>query len=237
MSWAGCPPAHDVLGCAMRSDYSSADRRKADDDEAGRPIRGSAFGLLLGITGGFVLLVVAAGGAYYLGTLRSAPPPAPARTQAQAPAQPAGPPPIQWTTVGRFGSWEARCTNNPPNGAAKLCTALLQVMDNRTKKVLVAWIVGPDDKGALQTVLQTPTGVMVSAGVEVKLGKAAARKINYQSCGAQQCVAIAPMNDAFVKEVVAADKADLTLTALNGRTLNFGIPVNGLDKALDAIKK
>ena len=45
------------------------------------------------------------------------------------------------------------------------------------------------------------------------------------------------MNGAFVKEVVAAPKADVTLTAMNGRTLNFNLPVTGLDKALAAIKK
>ena len=78
---------------------------------------------------------------------------------------------------------------------------------------------------------------MVSSGVSVKLGNAAARKINFQSCAAQQCTAVAPMNDAFVKEVSGAEKADVTVTALNGQTLNFGIPVAGLDKALAAIKK
>jgi hypothetical protein len=45
------------------------------------------------------------------------------------------------------------------------------------------------------------------------------------------------MNDAFVKEMMAAPKADVSLTAMNGQTLNFGIPVAGIDKALAAIKK
>jgi invasion protein IalB len=78
---------------------------------------------------------------------------------------------------------------------------------------------------------------MVSTGVDLKLGTAPVRKINFRSCAAQQCVAVAPMNDAFVKEVTAASKAEVTITVLNGQQLNFGIPVAGFDKALAAIKK
>jgi invasion protein IalB len=227
----------------MNQNYSSFERQGADDRRRAPGVMGGKTGMSL-LIGGGVLLVAAAAGAYYLGTLRSTGPapqaqavnrPAQQQAQPAEAAQPPAPPPLQWTTVGTFGSWEARCAT--PAGQAKICTAVLQVIDNRSKNTLMAWIVGPDDKGAMQSVFQTPTGIMVANGVEVKLGNAPMRKIGYQSCGAQQCIASAPMNDAFIKEVVAAQKADVTLTALNGRALNFGIPVTGLDKALAAIKK
>src|SRR5262245_50153497 len=221
------------IGGSMNQNYSSFERAGGDDRNRSSGLVGGRTGLFL-VLGGTVLLVVAAAGAYYVGTLKSATPapqaqaaarPAQQQPQPQQPAQPAGPPPLQWTTVGTFGSWEARCATPP--GQAKICTAVLQVVDNRNKSTLMAWIVGPDDKGALQSVFQTPTGINVANGVSVKLGNAAARKIAYQSCATQQCTAAAPMNDAFVKEVVGAQKADVTLTALNGQALNFGIPVTG----------
>ena len=223
----------------MRSDLSALDRERADETVRARGGMPGKTGLYIGI--GVAVLVVAAVGAYYVGTLKSTPAPqaanrpAPAAQPAAAPAQPA-PPQIQWKTIGNFGSWEARCTT-PPGQTKQLCTAVLQVVDNNTKNVLMAWIVGPDDKGAMQTVLQTPTGLMVSSGVEMKLGNSPVRKIGFQSCGTQQCTAVTPMNDAFIKEVTTAPKVDVTLTAQNGRTLNFGIPVAGFDKALAAIKK
>ena len=224
----------------MRSDTSGFDRspRPSRDDTGGNVLAGKT-GLYL-LIGGAALLVVAAG-AFFVGMMR-APAQAPRNVAANpapaqpAPAQPAAPAPLQWTTVGTFGSWEARCTT-PPGAKARVCTAVLQVINNANKTVLMSWIVAPDEKGVLQAVFQTPTGVMVSSGVDVKIGNTAARKINFQSCAQQQCTAIGPMNDAFVKEVLAAPKADVTLTALNGRQLNFGIPVAGLDKALAAIKK
>lgn len=222
----------------MSQSLSSFDTRQADNLD--RP-DGSAGGRagLYALIGGAALLLLGGGGAYYFlfsGPVASGPAPqAIAQPKAPAPAQvqPGG---LQWTTIGTFGSWEARCAN-PPGGAARLCTAVLQVIDNRTKGVLMAWIVGPDDKGVMQSVFQTPTGVMLTSGVDVKLGNAAARKVNYQSCVSQQCTAVAPMSDAFLKEVLAVPKADVTLTAVNGQALNFGIPVTGLDKALAAIKK
>ena len=226
----------------MRSEFPGLENRTRQQNENNGPTRAKT-GLYL-LVGGAVLLIVA-GGAFFVGMMKSSglaprtaagtPTTAAATPPATPPAQPAAPQ-IQWTTIGTFGSWEAKCTT-PPGATARLCTAILQVIDNRNKNVLMAWIVGTDEKGVLQSIFQTPTGVMVSSGLDLKLGSAAVHKINFRSCAAQQCVAVTPMNDAFVKEVTAAPKADVTITALNGQQLNFGIPVAGFDKALAAIKK
>lgn len=225
----------------MSQAFPSLERLRTDQGKLGQLMLGGRLGLAL-LAGAAVVLVTVVGGAYYVGTLSSsqasqqsqAPAQAPAGSQ-QAPAQQAAPA-IQWRIIGTFGSWEARCTT-PPGQTAQLCTAVLQIINNQNKSVLMSWIVGPDDKGALQSIFQTPTGVMIGNGVEVKIGNAAARKVSYQSCNPQQCTASGPMNDAFVKEITAAERANITLTAANGQALNFGIPVGGFDKALAAIKK
>jgi invasion protein IalB len=225
----------------MSQAFPSLERLRTNQGKLGQLMLGGRLGLAL-LAGVAVLLVAAAGGAYYIGTLSSSqaiqqsqtPAQAPTTSQ-QAPAQQAAPA-IQWRTIGTFGSWEARCTT-PPGQTAQLCTAVLQIINNQNKSVLMSWIVGPDEKGVLQAILQTPTGVMIANGVEIKVGNAAARKVSYQSCNTQQCTASGPMNDAFVKEITVAERANITLTAINGQALNFGIPVGGLDKALAAIKK
>jgi len=197
----------------MSQTYTNFDRQRIDDRDTAQKRLAGGMGIAM-IAGGVVFLLAAAGGAYYVGTLNSS-----------APAP---------RTVGTFGSWEARCAT-PPGRTAQICTAVLQVVNNQNKNVLMSWIVGPDDKGALQTVFQTPTGVMIGNGVDVKVDNAAVRKISFQACGPQQCTATGPMNDAFIKEISGADKANITLTAANGQALNFGIPVGGFDKALAAI--
>lgn len=225
----------------MSQAFSSLERLRMDQGKLVQLMLGGRLGLAL-LAGVAVLLVAAAGGAYYIGTLSSSQAtqqsPAPAQASAssqQAPAQQAAPA-MQWRTIGTFGSWEARCTT-PPGQTAQLCTTLLQIINNQNKSVLMSWIVGPDEKGVLQSILQTPTGVMIANGVEIKVGNAPARKVSYQSCNTQQCTASGPMNDAFVKEITVAERANITLTAANGQALNFGIPVGGFDKALAAIKK
>ncbi len=222
----------------MSQTFPSAELHQS---EPGQLVLGVKLGLAL-VAGVAVLLAAAAGGAYYAGTLSSVQ----ATQQSQAPAQAPAPPQqapaqqaaqaIQWRTIGTFGSWEARCTT-PPGRTTQLCTTVLQIINNQNKNVLMSWIVGPDEKGALQSIFQTPTGVMIANGVDIKIGNAAARKVSYQSCNPQQCTASGSMNDAFVKEIMAAERANVTLTAANDQALNFGIPVAGFDKALAAIKK
>jgi invasion protein IalB len=148
---------------------------------------------------------------------------------------------MAWTTVATYGSWQVRCQNSKDGkdgkAGAKSCAAVLELIDNKTKRTVMAWIVGPDGKGALQTVFQVPTGVMVSSGLDLKLGAAAARHIAYLICLPQQCTAAAPMDNAFVKDALAAQKADVVLYSWDGKNLDFGIPVTGLDKAVAALRK
>src|SRR5262245_31419090 len=114
--WAGVTPAHGFFGGAsMNQTFSSFDTRQADELDRGEGSAGGRAGLYA-LIGGAALLVLAGGGAYYFWT-SGASPQASAQQQAvaaaPAQAQPAGPPPLQWTTIGTFGSWEARCANPP----------------------------------------------------------------------------------------------------------------------------
>lgn len=220
----------------MSNDYSNFERRRSDL----RRRAGGDTGLYL-MLGGAALLAAIVGGLVVYALKPSAPQTAsgvasvtqpiapPQNAAAGAPAQP------NWTTVGTYGSWQVRCQT--PSQNPKVCTAVLEVINQQSKGVLMAWIIGLDAKGALQTVFQTPTGVMVASGIDVKFGTQTPRHINYLSCLPQQCTATSPMDEAFVKEATGTQKADVVLYASNGKSLDFGIPMTGLDKALAALKK
>ncbi len=228
----------------MSNDYSNFERRRSDL----RRRAGSDTGLYLMLGGAAVLAAVVGGLVVYAltpsapvaNTVALNPPPAPsvpssAPAASPSTAQPQGAPaaaaPV-WKTVGTYGSWQVRCQAQN----AKVCTAVLEVINQQDKGVLMAWIIGTDNKGALQTVFQTPTGVMVASGIDVKFGKGT-RHINYLSCLPQQCTATSAMDEVFVKEATGTAKADVVLYASNGKSLDFGIPMTGLDKALAALKK
>jgi invasion protein IalB len=151
----------------------------------------------------------------------------------QAAGNVAGP---QWTTTDTFGSWLVRCQNK--NGTTgKPCLALLQVVNQQNKRTMFAWIVGLDAKGAVQAVMQTPTGINVGKGIDIKFGTETPRHVDFSNCLPQQCSATTTLDEAFVKDMTTQPKADVVIVASNGQSLDFGIPVAGFDKALAAIKK
>jgi len=236
-------PAHIVRGAFVSNDYSNFGRQPVEHGNSGKRLDGTLNLYLL--FGGAVVVAAATGALVAFLLIRSTAPaqqqatvnrPA-AQTQAAAAqgANAPAPAPVQWTKVATYGSWEVRCQN--PNLNTKVCAAWLEIINQQNKQVMMAWIVAPDNNGALQTVFQTPTGVRVAAGVDVKLGNAGARHVNYISCQPQQCTAGMPMDDAFIKDTIAAQKADVTLYAPDGKGINFGIPVTGFDKAVAALKK
>jgi invasion protein IalB len=224
----------------MSGEFSNFGRQPAQPGNARANLGG---GTSLYLVFGGAVVVAAATGALIAFMLKRSPggaqqslpvnPPnatqaAAAQGNAAAPAEP------QWSKVATYGSWEVRCQN--PSASTKVCAAWLEIVNQQNKQVMMAWIVGPDNKGALQTIFQTPTGVRVAAGLDLKLGNAAARHVNYINCLPRQCTAGVAMDDAFVKDTIAAQKADVTLYAPDGKGINFGIPVTGFDKAVAAIK-
>ena len=134
-----------------------------------------------------------------------------------------------------YGAWVVTCSDTVAKGSKKVCTGALKVIEEKQRRVLFAWIVGRDSKGVLRTVMQTPTGVLIQKGVELKLGKEHAIKIDYTACMPQQCQASIVMNQAMVKQAAASSEAVATIYAANGRAINFKMSINGIDKMLASI--
>jgi invasion protein IalB len=217
----------------MTNDFSNL--RVPNRADAVRRKSGDGPGLYI-VFGAAVLVAAIVGGLVVFFAVRTsqpqvAAPQAPIAAQAgNAGAQPAAPQ-VRWKAAGTFGSWEVQCQE----ANEKICRAVLQII--RDKQVIMAWLVGRDAKGALQNVLQTPTGVMVSAGIDIKIGSSPARHANYVTCGPQACTASMPLDDAFVKDAAGAQKTDVVMYAPNGQSVDFGIPTAGFDKAVAALKK
>jgi invasion protein IalB len=103
-------------------------------------------------------------------------PPAPAAVAPAAPAQPAAPQPIRTEIVVHDG-WTATCRDFADK--KRTCTATLQVVQQQNNQVIFNWILGKNADNKLLSVLQTPTGVSIAPGVEVKLARGNPRKAAY----------------------------------------------------------
>lgn len=163
-------------------------------------------------------------------------PPAPpaAAEPAPAPAPPSAPQRIE--TI-NYGSWTVTCRDTVDKASKKVCSGALQVVQDKTRQVLLAWIIGRDNQGTLRTVIQTPTGVQIPKGLELTLGKAATRTMPYTACEPQRCEASAAFDDGMIKDAIASAEAKAMITAIDGRAITFNLQIKGIDQVFAAIGK
>ena len=179
--------------------------------------------------------------------VRTAPKPAPQPPLAQAapaapkaaPAAPSGP--VRTEQIA-YDSWTVVCRDTADGKTKKVCSATLPMqMEQQNKRVnLGAWVIGHNNEGAMLSVLQTPQidiGVLIAKGVELKLGEAKPRKIDYVMCNPQRCESMMTMDDATIKEMVAAASVVLTIWKADGGEFTINIPsIKGIDKAIAAVR-
>jgi len=159
-----------------------------------------------------------------------APPASPA--QAVAPAAPAGP--VRTESFVQ-DSWIVQC-QEMAGAPKKTCSATLQVVDDK-RQVMFGWVIGKTPEGALTAVFQTPTGILIQRGLELKIGNATTpRKANYIACNNQRCEASMPVDEGFIKEASASPTAVAAIYLVDGRAVNYNLNTKGFDKAVAAVK-
>jgi invasion protein IalB len=155
-----------------------------------------------------------------------------------APAAPQRPAPPKRTEILNFENWTVTCSefSEGPN-KKPVCYSQLRVMQEKTRKVMLVWTVGLDKSNRAVAEMQTPTGILIEPGVELKFPNAAARKLPFNTCGPQSCTAMVPLDPTLVRDLIAAPTADVAFRANNGQNVQFQFPVKGFEKAYAALRK
>ena len=168
---------------------------------------------------------------------RPAAAPAPAQPGAGGGATPAAPtpPPPQpiRTEITVHDNWTVTCREFADK--KRTCSGLLQVQA-QNNQVVFAWIVGKNNDGKIMSVLQTPTGISIAPGVEVKPAKGPVRKGVYVNCETSRCEATLDMDDAFTRDVSGSEQVEASLFSNTGQGVKFTLPFRGFDKALAAVR-
>jgi invasion protein IalB len=169
--------------------------------------------------------------------------PEPAKVAKPAPTPAASPTPAPQPKIRRTESividnWTVNCAETDQPNANLQCSAILKIAEtvNNSERVVFTWLVGNRD-GKLAAVLSMPPGVMITPGVQLKIGEKDERKLRYTACLPDHCEAVVPMDDATVKVLSSASTAEASVVAVNGNTVNFKINLKGFEKALAEVKK
>ncbi len=132
------------------------------------------------------------------------------------------------------GLWTVTCrqTGSQP----KSCSAILRVLQDPNQQLVLLWQIDRAADGTIQTIMQTPTGVLVQKGVDLKIGDDIVARLDYFACVPQNCEASGKIDEALGKKLAIATEVTVTVHARDGRDVHFRFSVKGLDKALEAVR-
>jgi invasion protein IalB len=134
-----------------------------------------------------------------------------------------------------FDNWAVTCNEFASGPRTKRCSALLQILQQNTNQTVFTWTVGMDDNKQLMAVFQTPTGVVIPPGIELKIGKAA-QKIPFASCEPGRCIATVTVDANLLREMTTAPTAEAIVQGVQGNTVQFNVNMKGFDRAYAALK-
>jgi len=162
-------------------------------------------------------------------------PPAPApAAAAPVTTSPNDPQPVRIETI-VYNAWTLSCRDSAEKPQKKSCSAQMRVVEQNKQSAILAWVIGRDAQGVLRTAIQTPTGVQVAKGAELKFGTGKSFILPYITCDAQRCESGVEMDDDFLREADAATATTVTIVSSDGRGVTFSFSVKGIDKVLAAM--
>lgn len=135
------------------------------------------------------------------------------------------------TEILHFENWTVTCNEFTDGPRPRQCSALLQIVQQGTNQPVFSWMIAVDDHKQLVSVMQTPTGVVISPGVELKIGKLPPQKIPYTSCDTGRCVATMNIDANLAREMTTAPTAEAVIQGTQGNVVQFNIQSKGFDRA------
>jgi invasion protein IalB len=111
----------------------------------------------------------------------------------------------------KHGDWETRC-ETPPGAAYEQCAIVLSVVDqDRPNLTLVIIVLNTADRKARLMRVIAPLGVLLPAGVSLRIDGEELGRLSYLQCLANGCIAQVALDDKLLDKLK------------NGKTATFGV--------------
>jgi invasion protein IalB len=145
--------------------------------------------------------------------------------------------PAQRTETINYDNWILTCREFLEGAKKRNCAATVAVQRSENGQTVFALSVQLNEQGKITASIQTPTGVAIAPGVELKFDKTTARKAAFDFCEPSRCVASLAADSAFVRDASAAGTMALVVQSADGKPVNFEFPIKGFDKAYAKMMK
>ena len=156
---------------------------------------------------------------------------------APAAPQPGATLPAQRTETINYENWILTCREFLDGPKKRTCSATVAVQRTETGQTVLALSIQPNDQGRMTALMQTPTGVAIAPGVEVRFEKAGTRKFAFDFCEASRCMASLAADSAFIHDIANAAKITVVIQSADGKPVNVEFPIKGFDKAYAVMTK
>lgn len=137
-------------------------------------------------------------------------------------------------------AWQVNC-NFGKNNQKLGCSAILKITqkiaaktdkDKPQDSVVMLWQIGKGSDGRYVSSIQTPTGVLIKPGVQLKLASVHGVTLTYVACDSSACTAGAVLDDNLLQQAKKAQTAEIVLQSIDGKAYTYSFSPKGIDKAI-----
>ncbi|RBP01083.1 invasion protein IalB [Roseiarcus fermentans] len=141
----------------------------------------------------------------------------------------------QGTIRTKHGDWETRC-ETPPGASYEQCAAVLSVVDqDRPNLTMVVIILNTADRKARLMRVIAPLGILLPAGVSLRIDGEDAGRLNFLQCLANGCIAQLALDDKLIDKLKSGKTATLGVFQTPEQGVGVPAPLSGFKETYEQL--
>ncbi len=141
----------------------------------------------------------------------------------------------QGAVKAKHGDWEMRC-ETPPGASYEQCAVVLSVVDqDRPNLTLVVIVLNTADRKARLMRVIAPLGVLLPAGVSLRIDDQDAGRLNFLQCLGNGCVAQLALDDRLTDKLKTGKTATFGIFQTPEQGVGVPAPLAGFKEAYEQL--
>ena len=135
----------------------------------------------------------------------------------------------------KHGDWETRC-ETPPGASYEQCAIVLSVVDqDRPNLTMVVIVLNTADRKARLMRVIAPLGVLLPAGVSLRIDDQDAGRLSFLQCLANGCIAQLALDDALIGKLKTGKTVTLGIFQTPEQGVGVPAPLAGFKDAYEQL--